>query len=51
MAEVEIIRMSPVTLTPVRKRVGCDELLTEEDTDGTEIMLTEEDEDIEGEDR
>jgi hypothetical protein len=43
--------MSQAPLTPVRKRVGCDELLTEEDTDETEIILTEEDDDIEGEDR
>jgi hypothetical protein len=50
MAETKL-NQSSVFLYPRFKKRGADELLTEEDTDGTEIMLTEENEDIEGEDR
>lgn len=44
-------RLDSIYLYPRHKWIGADELLTEEDTDETEIILTEEDEDIEGEDR
>ncbi len=50
MAETKL-NLSNTYLYPRFKKRGADELLTEEDTDGTEILLTEEDEDIEGEDR
>lgn len=43
--------LSNIKLYPCFKWRGQDEMLTEEDTDGTEIVLTEEGEDIEGEDR
>ena len=50
MAETEQ-DLTHIYLFPVKRKRGADELLTEEDTDETEIILTEEDEDIEGEDR
>jgi hypothetical protein len=50
MAETSV-DLTNVYLFPAKRKRGADEWLTEEDTDGTEIILTEEDEDIEGEDR
>ena len=50
MAETEQ-DLTHIYLFPATRKRGADELLTEEDTDETEIILTEEDEDIEGEDR